>query len=480
MVSIKDYKFKEEWAEESLHHSTNTNWPQPDDRWRLIFEVYNQSIEDLYFRAIDYLKEENEFLEFHKITDLFAASEQSAFFGVSQQRLGLQQDKVSQFLATIGKMVKELFQLVREIRILDERLDFYTQSAKGDISAEISLKGYWIDLVEGGAKNPASVYGMARELGFTTLPDIFFSVPPLRGDDVDRYVKTLGFSQKLLEVLSRKLKTFLLWKKHTFKELQDRRVFTLKYLRQHYDIIKMYMNWVKPYLKNIRRMQMDEKRMESANLISAFEGAMIEIETLAIKPFIDRATGAKANAIYSVHFEYRSRPEMRFQQEGYQRGPLHVGRTVMSIRTYAWTDDDIKRYKEFRAKEDFDLLASINSSVEAAYTALGGDLEKYLKEAGSENVGEFHRPVLEELKKKKKKNFFVAFFDPFLAPFLPNAGHGKDIGGKGGTHGKEEKKKHSKAYELAVSDLKKKAAAHCKDNFFNFQKRFKAAYGFHY
>ena len=95
MVSIKDYKFKEEWAEEALHHSIHTNWPQPDDRWRLIFEVYNQSIEDLYFRAIDYLKEENEFLEFHKITDLFAASEQSAFFGVSQQRLGLQQDKVS-------------------------------------------------------------------------------------------------------------------------------------------------------------------------------------------------------------------------------------------------------------------------------------------------------------------------------------------------------------------------------------------------
>lgn len=492
MVKVTDYFEKEEFSEEALHHFMKTNWPKPMDRWRLIYEIYNQSIEDLYFRAIDFVKEENEFPIFVKITDLFAASEQSAFFGASQQRLGLQQDKVSQFLATIGKMVKELFQLVREIRILDERLEFYYQSAKNDISAEISLKGYWIDLVEGGAKNPASVYGMARELGFTTLPDIFFAAPPLKADDVDKYVKTLQFSNKLLEVLARKLKTFLVWKKHTYKELIDRRIFTIKYLRQHYDVIKMYMNWVKPYLKNIRRLQMDEKRMDSANLISAFEGAMIEIETLAIKPFEDKKTGAKVNAIYSFHFEYRTRPEMRFQQEGYQRGPMHIGKTTMTLRTYAWTDEEIEKYKEFRSKEEFDLLASIDSSVAAAYTALGDELERYLKEAGSENVGEFHRPILEAKEEHGKKPSMASqLFDPFLAPFKSNAGHGKHIGHdkKGGGHGSGGKNggehgnhghKRSREYHFAEEEMREQAEGHCKGNFFNFQKRYKAAYGFHY
>ena len=65
------------------------------------------------------------FVRIDKITDTFSASENSSFFGTSQQRVGLQQDKVSQYLATIGKMIKELFQLVRELRIIDERLGYY-------------------------------------------------------------------------------------------------------------------------------------------------------------------------------------------------------------------------------------------------------------------------------------------------------------------------------------------------------------------
>src|SRR3989344_981778 len=155
MANVTDYGFEEEVAEEVLHQKMATGWPEPIERIRLINEKFNQSIEEIYFWILDNLREEMEYSEFIKITDVFAASEHSAFFGVAQQRLGLQQDKVSQFLATIGKMVKELFQLVRELRILDERMELYDNSYEGDEPAEISLKGYWIDLVEGGAKNPA-------------------------------------------------------------------------------------------------------------------------------------------------------------------------------------------------------------------------------------------------------------------------------------------------------------------------------------
>ncbi|MBU0535586.1 MAG: hypothetical protein KKE20_01370, partial [Nanoarchaeota archaeon] len=160
MVHIKDFGFEEEKAEEVLGSEIPTGWPRPIGksrgkayplaRMRLVYEVYNQSIEELYFWAVDNLHEEEEFTEFLKIQDVFAASEHSAFSGVAMQRLGLYQDKVSQFLATIGKMIKELFQLVREIRIIDERLELYIKSNQGDDAAEISLKGYWIDLVEGG------------------------------------------------------------------------------------------------------------------------------------------------------------------------------------------------------------------------------------------------------------------------------------------------------------------------------------------
>ena len=78
----------------------------------------------------------------------------------------------------MGKMIKDLFHLVREIRILDERLGYYKDrqdmEKQGRDSAEITLKGIYVDMAEGGSKNQSSVFGMARELQFTSLPDLFF------------------------------------------------------------------------------------------------------------------------------------------------------------------------------------------------------------------------------------------------------------------------------------------------------------------
>ena len=380
---LKKFGFdKIEKSEEFRGAEISTGYPAPARRYRLHYEGYNISIEEPYFWTLHYLRYFGGFPRIDKITDVFAAAENSAFFGASQQRLGLQQDKVSQFLATIGKMVRELFQLVREMRVLDERLSYYADSytnSPSAASAEITLKGIWVDLVEQGAKNPASVYGMAREVQFTTLPDLFFSTHPKKQEDVDIVVeRDRGqFNRKVREVLARKLRTFLAWKEHTYEELKNRRKFTLKYLRQHFEIIRMYMTWVKPYLRNIQRLQLDQSRTESPDLIIAFEGSMIEVEILAIKP------SKEINQCILMHYLFRTRPEMNYSQE-YQRGPLHLGRVEMDFRAYAWDDKQIENYKKMRAQEDFQLLGVIDGSVKAALEALGDELMRYLKEAGEE------------------------------------------------------------------------------------------------
>ena len=204
---LEDAGFEEEIAELGRNQAGQkvvgpTGFPKPIKARRVILQEFNQSLEEKYFWLLEEIKQGQGFVEIIKITDIFSASEQSSFFGNAQQRLGLQQDKVSQFLATIGKMVKELFQLVRELRVLDERLGYYDDSFKLDSrsreSAEITLKGIWIDLVEQGAKNPASVYGMARELQFTSLPDLFFSLHPKQIENVDEVVdvmKNAGISR---------------------------------------------------------------------------------------------------------------------------------------------------------------------------------------------------------------------------------------------------------------------------------------------
>ncbi|MFH1399071.1 MAG: hypothetical protein ABIG95_03090 [Candidatus Woesearchaeota archaeon] len=442
---LKQQKVEPEYTEVQLDMWDYEPYPTPLSKFRWVMVAHDESLEAMYYWIITSYRRDYGFPTFYKITDIFAASELSAMFGVSQQRLGLWQDKVSQFLAAAGKMVKELFQFVRELRIIDERLSLYKdsyipQKHKAD-SADIALKGIWIDLVEGGGKNPASVYGLAREVGFTILPDLFFRVRPLHSkkiksnlsevtaDDVktlcdaeidalDKTVDNLPYNKKMLEVLKRKLRTYLEWKKHTFMELLTRRRFTLQYFRQHYDIIRLYMSWIKPYLRLIRRVQAPESMQDSATLIGAFEGSMIEIEVLARQK---KPTYGPYNAIGLLHFEYTTTPTMSYQQEGFQRGPKHEGKAVITVRSYVWDDKQIQAYLDMKKKEDIELLSTIDESLKEAMNSLGDDIKTYLVEAGDivykKELAEKEGRKTKEGEEKRKREGNPGAFSPLFSVF---------------------------------------------------------------
>src|SRR3989338_96364 len=120
---LQEFKFKPEFTEILKGQYGTTGFPDCERSYRLLWEVFDMGLEEPYFWILDFIKDAMPIIE--KLEDSFAAAENSAFFGVTQQRLGAQQDKVSQFLATTGKMIKELFQMVRELRIIDERLIYY-------------------------------------------------------------------------------------------------------------------------------------------------------------------------------------------------------------------------------------------------------------------------------------------------------------------------------------------------------------------
>ncbi len=436
-------KYEREEEEVMKDQMMLLDYPAPDKRYRLINESFSMSIEESYFWILNYMKYDLGFADVEKITDIFTAAETSAFGGMAQQRVGATQDKVSQFLAAIGKMVKELFQLVRELRVLDERLGYYDDAKNPDARraspADITLKGIYIDMAEGGSKSPASVYGMARELQFTTLPDIFFSNLVQTIEEIDEKVDKLEFNKVVKNVLKRKLHAYIRWRDSTHKEMKSRRTFTLRYLKQHYDIIKMYMSWVKPYLKRIRRLQGEEKSLESPDIINAFETSMIEIEILGkFKP----RNNKKVFAVILMNFEFRTKPSLNYQAENYQRGPIHVGELKMKYRTYNWTQEDIDNYKALRNREDFALLNTVDGSVKAAMEALGGELERYLAEAGEQGL---------EIKKEepKKKIKLPGIFEPFI-----QLGKAFTSVGEALTPKKSEKPSKKDMYELEKEKIK--------------------------
>lgn len=145
------------------------------------------------------------------------------------------------------------------------------------------------------------------------------------------------------------------------------------------------MTWVKPYIRHVRRLTLDEDKIMTPEMVSAFEGSMVEIEFLASKLPVNDVTRSQNTKIYScvlAHFLFRTRPSMSYQQEGYQRGPIHVGKMEMNLRAYVWTQEEIDNYLKMKDMEDMELLKTISESVKSAMEALGGELENYLEQAG--------------------------------------------------------------------------------------------------
>jgi len=170
----------------------------------------------------------------------------------------------------------------------------------------------------------------------------------------------------------------------------------------------MYISWVKPYLKTVKRLTMNQQQLESPDLISAFESSMTEIEILAKKPY----KGDIWQVILGT-FKYRTRPAMQFRVE-YQQGPVHVGRIEITLRAYGWTTQQIESYKRMKEDEELELLGLIDKDLKDAMDSFSEEIQSYLAEAGE---------IEDEEKSKDRKKEIITEMtgftagDPFIALF---------------------------------------------------------------
>lgn len=413
--------------QERLNKEKKIFGKDPGLNYHIEIEDMSSNVEAVYFWFLDYLRGDFPtgvgFHHLEKIKDLTAATESSLYFGNIEQRKSIQQDRISQYMATIGRMIKDLFQIVRELRIIDERLELYDgskQREKGVLTsngktAEVGLKDMWIGMVEGGTQNPTSIYGMAQKVNFATLPDLFFSVNPKKSTEVGKEVDNMPgkFNETVKNALKRKLLQYLIWKENTEKEIRTRRSFLIKYMKQHYSTIKMYMNWVKPYLKNVKKLQLSQEHSDGMRpeLVTGFDTAFTELELMALKVKDTLEEDAKKpGAIFPcilLQIDHITKPMMAFQQEN-QRSAVHAGKIVIHLKSYALTHDEIKKYKEEIEFEDFELIEDVREAMES----LKEDMQKYMEQEDpklKEKREEKEKKEAEKNKEEEKKNAF----DPF-------------------------------------------------------------------
>jgi len=380
----------------------------PHKTFTLIDEKYSQNIEPAYFWVLGFMKDDLKIEKIEKVVDTYTASEASAFAKSMGQSLSAIQDRVSGHMRTIGQLVKELFQMVREIRILDERLELYEEGEKvgnkKENAAEITLKGMYIDLVEGGAQSPSSVYGLATKVGFALLPDLFFRTHIIDPDKVGDEVAKMQFNEKVKEILSRKLRAYAGWRKTTYTTLKHRKNFMVSYMKQHYNAILLNVQWIKPYLKTVKRLTSKPGGEEMPDIVAAIEQAYMEIQILA-----NIETYGNYNSIVDVSFKFRTSPEMMYDSQNQYRKPSHTGRVEMVFSARAMTDDQILAYKTSLELEDFEMIGAISNSIKEAMDALGDDLKKYLEEAEGK--------VKKDELKLKEEHENINVFEPFVEIF---------------------------------------------------------------
>lgn len=384
------------------------------DRHYIIMESMTSSIEKYYFWILRFIKNPPNYglgyKDIVKINDIFDASVTSSFHGQVGSKISAIQQQVSNYLAQIGQMIKTLLPIVREIRIMDERLDYYKKSLEGEESAEIALKSIWIEVVEGGMNNPNSVYSMATKLGFITLPDLFFKITvpgkttKEQLEKVDNAIKGVEINKKVKDALAKKLFQYYEWKDKTYREMFYTRRFRIKNLKQHWNVVRLYTEWLRPYLKTLKALQF-KGSFDDPELISAFESSKVEIELLALGENLDDLKGGKAHwcPCIRVRFAYSTRPAMEYAREG-QKSPIHFGRTEITIEPFVVKYKDIEEYKKKKEMEDWDMVADIFGAMES----LGEDVQKYLKEA--------EEGWKEEEKKEEQPGFIEIITGGFIRP----------------------------------------------------------------
>ena len=412
---------------------------KPGKIFRLVNEKYGEQVEPAYFWLLGWFRDDLKAKEMIKVVDTFSASDTSVFMTKVGQSLAGVQTRISETLRTIGILTKELFKFAYEMKILEERMSLIYDGEKfskenpftGNVNqpplnyAEMTLKDRYINLVEGGTKNPGSVYGLGSQVGFILVPDLFMRLDVFSEEDVGRVMKQIEAAQiptKVCEVLGRKLRSYQAWRSATKRQLEHRAAFLLTYLKQHYNAIKLHAQWLRPYLQSAKRLQWSLKMKESPELIAAIEQSIIEIELInKVGPPL-----GEHFPVVNLYMTYRTFPETQYVPQ--QRGDVtrHTGRYEVELRGRSMTQDQITAYKILKEREEFELIGDIDRNLEQAIGEFGDSVQRYLKmdDIKNKNYQDFVKMILEGKKKtderipeKQKLEFYKGAAEPFTSLF---------------------------------------------------------------
>ncbi len=399
---------------------------EPLISYNLIYDSLNEGLEPIYFWVLDFMSDSSPAglgLNVWKGPEEFEASVTSGYFGEMGQRSTLMQQKAMEYLGTVNNLIKSILNLIYDLKEFEIKLKPYDELRDENLNQEQkraalhSLKGVWMDQVD-ARKGRGSINLLVQDLQFITLRDAFFYI-----DKPEQVNKDLDLNERVKNILRRKLEEFDAWKIYSEKEIRKRYEIEKIYLKSQYGTLKIYGNWIKPYLIAAQRLKMRDttsKGLMNPNIVNAFSNMEIEIKIYGkkeIKPsaihesFKEIELDKKYYSIIEIIMKFRSVPSSLSGQGGRQY--IHAGRTDIAFNAFAIDNVDLEALESFELYEDIDL---IDEYVGGSLKRLEEELDQYLRE-----------PAKASTKKKEKikpfiENPFRGLFDGFKEIYDPLKG----------------------------------------------------------
>lgn len=370
---------------------------KPVANYNLAYDSMGEGLEPLYFWTLDFMRDNPPSglglgKDIIKTEEGFEASASSGYFGEMGVRAGVMQDRAMKILETTNAVLRSIVNLVYDLKEFEIRLKEYDNLHSDDETkkeaAKLALKGVWMDQVD-IKHGRGSINMLAQQLQFVTLRDAFMAAHNIEG------VKKLDLNKRVQNILLRKMEEYIAWEEASEKELRKRFSIEKNYLKTQVNSVKMYIKWIKPYLRAAQKLGMRE--FKTADIVAAFNNMQMKLSLFGkreIKPedvhpsFARYEPEKKVYACLEIMFDFRTVPYASRGQQGTHY--IHSGKTEIQFNSYVLTSDQVRVIENQELYEDMELIESIT---DISLKDLQEDLDKFLRE--------------EEPEKKEKKKFKI-------------------------------------------------------------------------
>jgi len=357
-------------------------------QYKISYDSVSDGLEPIYFWILDFMNDTApngiEMDEVIKYRDEYDASVASGYFGEMGSRISVMQDRAMKIMATVNTVVRSIINLIYDLREFKIRLahydDIHSASTSMKESARLALKQIWMDQVD-IKKSRGSINALSQQLEFVTLRDAFLAVNSQeKADDLD-------LNDRVKRILKARLKEYFDWEKNSETELRKRYNIERSYLKSQVASLKYYTAWVKPYLVAAKKLGMKDFSTEgrpNPNLVNAFSNMEMHLGLFAkkeIKPAdVIRSYSAlkferKFYACIEVEIVFRTIPRSYQGQQGSHY--VHSGRTDLTFKPYALTDQEIEEIYELKEQEDMELVEEMTGT---SLKEINEDIDQYLKD----------------------------------------------------------------------------------------------------